>query len=86
LLYINQLPVSVDRTQNVLYIIQRRSDIIVVECTQKCIIYNIQRRVEFSQNLYPKCIKYHPTPIGATRTFRLMWSNGVLPKFVPKMY
>jgi hypothetical protein len=51
LLYINQLPVSVDRTQNVdlffrlLYINQPH--ITGVECTQKCIIY-------------------HPTPIGAT--------------------
>jgi hypothetical protein len=42
--------------------------------------------MECTQNLYPKCIQYHPTPIGATCAFRLMWSDGVYPKSVPKMY
>jgi hypothetical protein len=40
--------------------------------------------------VYPKFITYHPTPIGATRAFRLLyinqlptaWRSGVYPKFI----
>jgi hypothetical protein len=110
LLYINQLPISVDRTQNVLYIIQRRSETLIgalfvcyisINCLYQWIVpkmyyisSNADRKrrseqldvlfrllyinqlpvVEWS-GVYPKCITYHPTPIGATSAFRLLYIN-----------
>jgi hypothetical protein len=53
--YIIQLPTGVERTQNLLYIIQRR-------------IYD---STAYWSGAYPKFIRYHPTPIGAARAFLL---------------
>jgi hypothetical protein len=75
LLYINQPHITgVECTQNVLYIIQRRS-------TRRAFSFVIYHSTAYSgvkctQILYPTCIKYHPTPIGATL---YQW-------IVPKMY
>jgi hypothetical protein len=50
--------------KNVLSIIQRQSErlALFVWC-------GVHACMECTQNLYPKCITYHPTPIGATRLY-----------------
>jgi hypothetical protein len=63
--------ILVECTQNEFYIIQRRS-------TRRAFSFVIYHStacsgVECTQNFYPKCIKYHPTPIGATRAFLLIY-------------
>jgi hypothetical protein len=72
LLYINQLP-GVERTQNILYIIQLPTG--VEQQSTACISI-----------VYPKCIIYHPTLIRATRAFRLLYQStacsGSYPKFI----
>jgi hypothetical protein len=72
LLYMNQLP-GVERTQNILYIIQLSPG--VEQKSTACI-----------SRVYPRCIIYHPTLIGATRAFRLLYQStacsGSYPKFI----
>jgi hypothetical protein len=57
--YIIQLATGVERTQNLLYIIQRR----------------IYHSTAYWSGVYPKFTIYHPTPIGATHAFRLLYIN-----------
>jgi hypothetical protein len=68
LLYHSTACSGVECTQNLLYIIQRRSErlaLFVCYISINCLYSGV----------YPKCIVYHPTPIGATRAFRLLYIN-----------
>jgi hypothetical protein len=74
--YIIQLPTGVDRTQNLLYIIQRRiyhSTAYWSGAYPKFIRYH---STAYWSGAYPKfIILYHPTPIGATHAFHLLYIN-----------
>jgi hypothetical protein len=59
----------VECTQNLLYIIQRQSERLAL------FFCYISINCLYISGVYPKCIIYHPTPIGATRAFRLLYIN-----------
>jgi hypothetical protein len=88
----------VERTQNLLYIIQRRSERLALfvcyissnaDRSGSRFLFVIYHSTAYWSGAYPKFIIYHPTPIGATRAFRLLyiiqlptaWS-GAYPKFI----
>jgi hypothetical protein len=79
--------ILVECTQNVLYIIQRRS----IGATRRAFSFFIYQSTAYSSGVYPKFITYHPTPIGATRAFCLLYINQLpvvegMEWSVPKIY
>jgi hypothetical protein len=70
-------------TQNVLYILQRQSERLALS------VCYISINCLYISGAYPKCIIYHPTPIGVTRrpfSFVIYEStaywSGVYPKYI----
>jgi hypothetical protein len=68
---INDVSFNADRTQNLLYIIQRRSQRLDV-------FFRLLYQSTACSGSYPKFIMYHPTLIGATRAFCLECTQNLL--------